>query len=124
MPYSATVIINDISYGTGYASSKKLAKLEAGMSIFIIFINFIISVIKPSQTAKVTLKILIPEIYKGGDGEKNNNKAPTDYDVCIYLSIYPFIYLSIYLSIFLSIYLSVYPFIYLPLHTSSLMKSR
>jgi len=30
-PYSATVVINDIKYGTGYASSKKAAKLEAGM---------------------------------------------------------------------------------------------
>jgi len=29
-PYSATVVINDIKYGTGYASSKRAAKLEAG----------------------------------------------------------------------------------------------
>jgi hypothetical protein len=29
-PYSATVVINDVKYGTGYASSKKAAKLEAG----------------------------------------------------------------------------------------------
>ncbi|ESO05107.1 hypothetical protein HELRODRAFT_99418 [Helobdella robusta] len=42
-PYSATVIINEIHYGTGYASSKKLAKLEA---------------------ARVTLDILIPDINK------------------------------------------------------------
>jgi Double-stranded RNA binding motif len=29
-PYSATVVINDVKYGTGYASSKKAAKLDAG----------------------------------------------------------------------------------------------
>jgi len=33
-PYSATVVINDIKYGTGYASSKRFAKLEAGTRIF------------------------------------------------------------------------------------------
>ena len=31
-PYSATVMINDMEYGTGCAISKKLAKSEAGMS--------------------------------------------------------------------------------------------
>ena len=30
-PYSATVVINDVQYGTGYASSKKNAKMDAGM---------------------------------------------------------------------------------------------
>lgn len=30
MPYSATVVINEVQYGTGYATSKKMAKLEAG----------------------------------------------------------------------------------------------
>jgi len=29
-PYSATVVISDVKYGTGYASSKRAAKLEAG----------------------------------------------------------------------------------------------
>ena len=29
-PYSATVVINEVKYGTGYASSKRAAKLEAG----------------------------------------------------------------------------------------------
>jgi len=29
-PYSATVVISDIKYGTGYANSKRAAKLEAG----------------------------------------------------------------------------------------------
>jgi len=29
-PFSATVLINDIKYGTGYATSKRAAKLEAG----------------------------------------------------------------------------------------------
>ena len=33
-PYSATVVINDIQYGTGYASSKKAAKVEAGLHHF------------------------------------------------------------------------------------------
>lgn len=33
MPYSATVVINDIRYGTGYATSKKMAKLEAGVMV-------------------------------------------------------------------------------------------
>lgn len=30
-PYSATVMINDMEYGSGCAISKKLAKSEAGM---------------------------------------------------------------------------------------------
>ena len=30
-PYSATVVINKVEYGTGYASSKKAAKSEAGV---------------------------------------------------------------------------------------------
>jgi putative uncharacterized protein GLEAN_15332 len=30
MPYSATVIINEMEYGVGYGSSKKQAKSEAG----------------------------------------------------------------------------------------------
>jgi hypothetical protein len=29
-PYKATVIINDVQYGSGMAASKKAAKLEAG----------------------------------------------------------------------------------------------
>ncbi|XP_005109080.1 microprocessor complex subunit DGCR8 isoform X2 [Aplysia californica] len=41
-PYGATVTINNIEYGTGYASSKKVAKQEA---------------------AKETLKILIPDLF-------------------------------------------------------------
>jgi microprocessor complex subunit DGCR8 len=40
-PYSATVIINNVHYGSGYASSKKAAKLEA---------------------AKASLRILIPDL--------------------------------------------------------------
>ncbi|KAK0054976.1 microprocessor complex subunit DGCR8 [Biomphalaria pfeifferi] len=42
-PYGATVMINNIEYGTGYASSKKVAKQEA---------------------AKETLKVLIPDLFK------------------------------------------------------------
>ena len=30
-PYSATVVISKVEYGTGYASSKKAAKGEAGI---------------------------------------------------------------------------------------------
>ncbi|GFO06207.1 microprocessor complex subunit dgcr8 [Plakobranchus ocellatus] len=41
-PYGATVTINNIEYGTGYASSKKVAKQEA---------------------AKETLKILMPDLF-------------------------------------------------------------
>ncbi|XP_015793480.1 microprocessor complex subunit DGCR8 [Tetranychus urticae] len=41
MPYSATVLINDMEYGVGYGSSKKQAKAEA---------------------ARATLEILIPDI--------------------------------------------------------------
>lgn len=29
-PYSATIIINEIEYGTGFAGSKRAAKMEAG----------------------------------------------------------------------------------------------
>ena len=32
-PYSATVVISKVEYGTGYASSKKAAKAEAGIVI-------------------------------------------------------------------------------------------
>ncbi|ESO99587.1 hypothetical protein LOTGIDRAFT_141857, partial [Lottia gigantea] len=42
-PFSATVLIEDIEYGTGYASSKKAAKLQA---------------------AKTTLEVLIPDMNK------------------------------------------------------------
>uniref|UniRef100_K1Q4T3 Microprocessor complex subunit DGCR8 n=1 Tax=Magallana gigas TaxID=29159 RepID=K1Q4T3_MAGGI len=42
-PYSATIIINEIEYGTGFAGSKRAAKMEA---------------------AKATLSILIPEMSK------------------------------------------------------------
>lgn len=45
-PYGATVVINGVEYGTGYASSKKAAKNEA---------------------AKATLGILIPELKKVTD---------------------------------------------------------
>lgn len=48
-PYSATVVINKVEYGTGYASSKKAAKSEA---------------------ARITLGILIPEIHKVKGEEK------------------------------------------------------
>ncbi|CAG5130062.1 unnamed protein product [Candidula unifasciata] len=42
-PYGATVTISNIEYGTGYASSKKVAKQEA---------------------AKETLRVLIPDLFK------------------------------------------------------------
>ncbi|KAL5016304.1 hypothetical protein ScPMuIL_005893 [Solemya velum] len=50
-PYSATVVISDVQYGTGYASSKKAAKMQA---------------------AKATLRILIPEMNKMEDKESND----------------------------------------------------
>ena len=61
-PYSATVIINDMQYGTGYGSSKKQAKSEA---------------------AKVTLEILIPdmkekEMSQSGGGSKKPDVETND----------------------------------------------
>lgn len=32
-PYSATIIINEIEYGTGFAGSKRAAKMEAGKNM-------------------------------------------------------------------------------------------
>lgn len=32
-PYSATIIINEIEYGTGFAGSKRAAKMEAGKTM-------------------------------------------------------------------------------------------
>ena len=32
-PYSATIVIGDVEYGTGKANSKKAAKSEAGKAI-------------------------------------------------------------------------------------------
>lgn len=49
-PYSATIVINDVEYGTGFAGSKKAAKMEA---------------------AKATLKVLIPEMNKMTEDNKN-----------------------------------------------------
>ncbi|XP_064612748.1 microprocessor complex subunit DGCR8-like [Liolophura sinensis] len=54
-PYSATVVINDVEYATGYASSKKAAKMDA---------------------AKSTLAILIPEMKKVTQQE--NSKETED----------------------------------------------
>ena len=52
-PYSATVIINNMQYGTGYGSSKKQAKSEA---------------------AKVTLEILIPDMKEMSQSGGSNKK--------------------------------------------------
>eukprot|EP00106_Octopus_bimaculoides_P012648 XP_014780090.1 PREDICTED: microprocessor complex subunit DGCR8-like [Octopus bimaculoides] len=49
-PYSATIVINDVEYGTGFAGSKKAAKMEA---------------------AKATLKVLIPEMNKMTEDNKS-----------------------------------------------------
>lgn len=54
-PYSATVIINDMQYGTGYGSSKKQAKSEA---------------------AKVTLEILIPDMKEMSQSSSGGSKKP------------------------------------------------
>ncbi|XP_046361349.2 microprocessor complex subunit DGCR8-like isoform X1 [Haliotis rufescens] len=58
-PYSATVVINDVEYGVGYASSKKAAKLEA---------------------AKDTLNILIPEMNKVTDDQKGEGEDLSFFD--------------------------------------------
>ena len=50
-PYSATVSINDLKYGTGFGTSKKQAKAEA---------------------ARETLEILIPEMRDKITADKNN----------------------------------------------------
>lgn len=56
-PYSATVLINGMQYGTGVGSSKKAAKAEA---------------------AKATLEVLIPEMKeKILDETEPGNKGPT-----------------------------------------------
>ena len=56
-PYSATVMINALQYGTGFGSSKKQAKADA---------------------AKQTLEILIPAMKDQLDGP--NAKKNTDID--------------------------------------------
>ncbi|KAJ8312857.1 hypothetical protein KUTeg_010230 [Tegillarca granosa] len=58
-PYSATVVINDVEYGTGYASSKKTAKMEA---------------------AKATLSILIPAMNQFIDDGKDNAEDYSFFD--------------------------------------------
>lgn len=56
-PYSATVTINDLKYGTGFGTSKKQAKSEA---------------------ARETLEILIPDVRDKISSEKNKpKKGPT-----------------------------------------------
>ncbi len=62
-PYSATVSINNLKYGTGYGTSKKQAKSEA---------------------ARETLEILIPEMKEkitGGDSSQNQNQKSQDLSV-------------------------------------------
>ncbi|KAG5682513.1 hypothetical protein PVAND_011862 [Polypedilum vanderplanki] len=55
-PYSATVSINNLKYGTGYGTSKKQAKSEA---------------------ARETLEVLIPEMREKITGlDKNNQSTP------------------------------------------------
>lgn len=56
-PYSATVSINGLKYGTGYGTSKKQAKSEA---------------------ARETLEVLIPEMRDKISSDKGNSKS-TDY---------------------------------------------
>lgn len=56
-PYGATVVINDMEYGSGYGSSKKIAKSEA---------------------AKATLEILIPQMKGVNTDEKTNNCQQPD----------------------------------------------
>nr|CAI5843497.1 unnamed protein product [Callosobruchus analis] len=58
-PYAATVIIQDMKYGTGYGTSKKQAKSEA---------------------ARVTLEILIPEMKAKITNENEGETARKDKD--------------------------------------------
>jgi len=60
-PYSATVSINDLKYGTGYGTSKKQAKSEA---------------------ARETLEILIPEMRDKISG--NDKKQDIHHDLSIF----------------------------------------
>lgn len=66
-PYSATVSINNLKYGTGFGTSKKQAKSEA---------------------ARITLEILIPEMRTKISNEisANGNRKDVckDLSVCIY----------------------------------------
>lgn len=57
-PYSATVVINEMQFGTGYGSSKKQAKAEA---------------------AKTALEILIPQMREQLNGEKNDQSEDFDF---------------------------------------------
>lgn len=71
-PYSAAVIISNVEYGTGYASSKKAAKNEAGKSPlyhlshsltrFYQWIEYKVgTALKPtSQVISLAIKIVIP----------------------------------------------------------------
>lgn len=64
-PYSATVSINDLKYGTGFGTSKKQAKSEA---------------------ARETLEVLIPEMRDKitGDNNKNPNKQKLYKDLSVF----------------------------------------
>ena len=59
-PYSATVMINQLHYGTGYGSSKKQAKADA---------------------AKQTLEILIPAMKDQLDGPNTKKNTEVDHTV-------------------------------------------
>lgn len=61
-PYSATVSINDIKYGTGYGTSKKQAKSEA---------------------ARETLEVLIPEM-KDKISSKKEKSTDTSHDISVF----------------------------------------
>lgn len=64
-PYSATVSINNLKYGTGFGTSKKQAKSEA---------------------ARETLEVLIPEMRDKitGDNNKNPNKQKLYKDLSVF----------------------------------------
>lgn len=63
-PYSATVTINDIKYGTGFGTSKKQAKSEA---------------------ARETLEILIPDMKDKITGNKDGGRKEVDqYDLSVF----------------------------------------
>lgn len=84
MPYSATVVINNMEYGVGYGSSKKQAKSEAGRKKTWLNakIKFLLIVHFGSLIARATLEILIPEIKDmNQNGTKKGDAAMQDLTV-------------------------------------------
>lgn len=75
-PFGASVIIDGVTYGTGTASSKKLAKNKAGNWVHLLFLSNITDLVEFLSTsvsctaARATLEILIPDFVKQTSEEK------------------------------------------------------